>query len=295
MNRKIVALLLALALLVCATPVALALDAGVERVTLGANLTAEQRAQIYRDFGIKQGGVKELQVTNAEERSYLQGLVSESKIGSVALSCVYIKTLPAGSGLKISTNNINWCSKDMYVNALTTAGIADAEVRVSAPFAVSGTAALTGLYKAYEDITGKSLDTGAKNTAVQEIVVTGGLAQLIGDADATELVNQLKLILDKTRTMSDDEVRAQIREIAKNMNVSLTDSQVEQVLSLCRSLEKLDSKQLAEKVEALKSSLTAAGKVQQALNQAGQTATKAWVDVKGFFAAAGTFFSNLFK
>ena len=295
MKKRTFALLLALVLLVSAAPTALALDAGVQRVTLGANLTDEQRAQIYKDFGIDQGSVKELQVTNTEERNYLSGLVSDNKIGNAALSCVYIKTLPAGSGLKISTNNINWCSKDMYVNALTTAGISDAEVRVSAPYAVSGTAALTGLYKAYEDITGKKLDTGAKSTAVQEIVVTGNLAQLIGNADATELVNQLKLILDKTRTMSDDEVRAQIREIAKNMNISLTDSQMEQVLSLCRSLEKLDSKQLAEKVEALKNSLTTANKVQQTLNNVGETATKVWTDVKGFFVSAGNFIANLFK
>jgi len=288
MKKRTVALLLAFILLLGAAPAALALDAGVERVTLGANLDSAQRAKIYKDFGIEEGSVKELQVTNDEERSYLNGLVSDGKIGNVALSCVYIKTLPAGSGLQITTSNINWCSKDMYVNALTTAGISDAEVRVSAPFAVSGTAALTGLYKAYEDITGTKLDTGAKAAAVQEIVVTGNLAELIGDADATELVNQLKLILDKTKTMSDDEVRQEIRNIAKNLNVSLTDAQMEQILSLCRSMEKLDSKQLAEKVNSLKSTITAAGKAQQ-------TAGKVWDNVKSFFSSVGNFFSNLFK
>ena len=33
----------------------------------------------------------------------------------------------------------------MYKNALTTAGITDADVKVTAPFEASGTAALTGI------------------------------------------------------------------------------------------------------------------------------------------------------
>ena len=41
-----------------------------------------------------------------------------------------------------------------------------AKVIVSAPFAVSGTAALTGVYKAYEDITGQSLSSLAKSCPI---------------------------------------------------------------------------------------------------------------------------------
>ncbi len=44
----------------------------------------------------------------------------------------------------------------MYISALATAGITDARIIVASPFEVSGTAALTGVYKAYEDMTGKS-------------------------------------------------------------------------------------------------------------------------------------------
>ena len=126
-------------------------DSGEVRVTIGANLDEAQVVQIYKDFGIERGSVTEITVTNADERAYLEGIAPERKIGSVALSCIYIKTLEEGKGLKISTNHINWCTSEMYMNALITAGITDAEVKVSAPFDVSGTAALTGIYKAYED------------------------------------------------------------------------------------------------------------------------------------------------
>ncbi len=288
MKKRLLVWVLILTLSLMAAMPALALDAGLERVTLGANLDDAQRAQVYKDLGVKPGSVTELTVTNEEEREYLEGLVSDGKIGNVALSSVYIKTLPEGEGLKVTTNNINWCSKEMYMNALTTAGITDAEVRITAPFEVSGTAALTGLYKSYEDITGVKLDLSAKSVAIEEIVVTGNLAEMIGNVDATELVNQLKLVLEQTKTMSDDEVRNEIKTIAKNLNISLTDSQVNQLLDLCRSMEGLDSKELAQKVESLKKTLEGANKAQQ-------TVTKLWDGVKNVVTAVGNFFSNLFK
>ena len=288
MKKRLLLWVLILALSFAAAVPAFALDVGLERVTIGANLSEEQRAQVYRDLGVTPGSVTELTVTNQEEREYLEGLVSDGKIGKVALSSVYIKTLEEGEGLKVTTNNINWCSKEMYVNALMTAGITDAEVRITAPFEVSGTAALTGLYKSYEDITGTKLDLKAKSVAVEEIVVTGNLAEMIGDIDATELVNQLKLVLEQTKTMSDDEVRNEIKTIAKNLNISLTDGQIKQLLDLCRSMEGLDSQQLAAKVESLKKTLEGANKVQQ-------TATKLWEGVKNVATAVGNFFSKLFK
>ena len=267
---------------------ALAIDAGEERVTIGANLDEEQRAQIYKDFGLDESdGVKELEVTNAEEREYLEGLVPDKKIGSVALSCIYIKTLESGEGLTVTTKNINWCTEDMYINALTTAGISDAKVMVSAPFAVSGTAALTGVYKAYEDITGQKLSEDAKSAGAEELVTTGDLADVIGSKDATELVNELKGILDQTSQMTDDEVREQIKSIAQNMNIQLTDSQVEELLKLCRSLEKLDVTELKDKIQSLSKTLEGASEVQEKISTFGE-------NVKKFFSSVGSFFTKLF-
>ncbi len=50
----------------------------------------------------------------------------------------------------------------MYANALVTAGVENAEVDITAPFNVSGTAALTGVMKAFEKATGKQISTEAK-------------------------------------------------------------------------------------------------------------------------------------
>lgn len=286
--RKFLAAVLALAVsFTLFLPAALAVDADEERVTMGADLTDRQREAVYQDFGIEEGAVKELTVTNAEERSYLEGLVPDGKIGSVALSCIYIKTLEEGSGLSIELHNINYCTEDMYINALTTAGISDASVIVSAPFPVSGTGALTGAYKAYEDITGTSLSNLAKAAGAEELVVTGELAEYIGSEDATQMINELKSMLDKTQGMTDDEVRVEIKKLADLYNVALTGAQIEQVLSLVRKLEGLDADQLQKQLVGI-------AKAAETANKAGEVASVVYEDVKGFFASVGNFFSGVF-
>lgn len=136
----------------------------------------------------------------------------------------------------------------MYINAMITAGIADASVKVSAPYPLSGTAALTGIYKAYEDITGEKLDEDAKAAAAEELITTGELAEFIGSEEATRLINELKKILNNIKSMTDDEVRAEIRRIAAQCNISVTDSQVEQLLTLCRTLQNLDVENLQSRL-----------------------------------------------
>ena len=149
MNRKgkrLFSLLIAVVLLVSASAAVWA--DGDSRVVLGADLTEEQIATVYRLFGIERGSVEELTVTNAEERSYLKGFVDDKVIGKYAISCVYVELLEEGKGLSVETYNVTWCTSEMYKNALVTAGVKDAKIIVAAPFEVSGTAALTGIYKA---------------------------------------------------------------------------------------------------------------------------------------------------
>ncbi len=285
--KRIIAFIL-IAVCICSMSTAFAYEAGEARAVIGANLDQEQAAAVYKDFGIERGSVKEIIVTNADEREYLEGLVDEKKIGSVALSCVYITLLEEGSGLSISTNNINWCTEQMYINALTTAGITDAKVMVSAPFAVSGTAALTGIYKAYEDITGKSLSDLAKSVGVEELVLTGQLAEYIGSAEAAALINELKGILDITESMSDSDVKKEIRKLADQYNVQVNDTQIDQILGLCRQMEKLDVAELKEKLlsitETVEKAMTAKQKVSETFSGVAEKVTDFIGSVTGFFA-----------
>jgi len=241
-------------LLLCAVS-APAFAINQSRTVIGADLNANQVAQVYANFGLRRGDVIELTMTNAEERRYLEGFVDSSVIGTRSISCVYVELLPPGSGMSVTTSNITWCTGEMYVSALATAGITDARILVSAPFAVSGTAALSGIYKAYEDMTGSRLDDMAKLASTQELTVTGDLAQQIGSMDSTSIVGELKLMLNETKNMSDEEIRGVIVDIAGRYHVRLTDTQINQLISLCRSLEGLNPDQLKQRVEQVQGTL----------------------------------------
>lgn len=285
--KKFVSIILALTLLAGLSS-AFAMEKGDSRAVIGADLTAEQKASVYKSFGVEQGAVPELTVTNSEERTYLDGLVDSSIIGSRSISCVYIEILGAGDGLDVSTSNISWCTKDMYVNALVTAGIDDARVIVTSPVAgISGTAALTGIYKAYEDITGEKLDEVAKLAGTQELVVTAELADQIGSYDAVVIVNELKKILGQTVNMTDDEVHAEIDYVAGQYDITLSDGQTNQLVSLCRSLEKLDPEELKAKVESVQDTIAK-------LSKAKETVANVTESVKKFFTAIGNFLSDIF-
>lgn len=149
-----------------------AIDAGETRTVIGADLTDDQIKTVYKTFGIERGSVKELTVTNQDERQYLSGVISDAQIGTKAISCISIEVLAAGKGMTVNTSHITYCTSQMYISALATAGIMDAKISVAAPFDVSGTAALTGIYKAYEDITGTKLDETAKAVSSQELATT---------------------------------------------------------------------------------------------------------------------------
>ena len=278
MNKKAIALLLVLTLS--------AFAAQDSRAVIGADLTEEQIKTVYQLFGVSRGSVSELTVTNAEERQYLEGLVDEKVIGHYAISCVYVKLLDEGEGLNVDTYNISWCTAEMYKNALVTAGITDAKIVVAAPFEVSGTAALTGIYKAYESITGNSLDEIAKAVGTQELTITGELAEQIGNLDATEIVNGLKEILGETAKMSDEELRKEIQDIASQYAVSLTDKQIDQLIDLCRSLEGLDPGALKERVV----------QAQETIRRIGEAKDKAvtfYTKFQGFLGTVSNFLDQL--
>ena len=255
--KRILCLLLALCALFALSVPVLAANAGEERAVIGADLSEDQILTVYSQFGLVRGSVTELTVTNAEERDYLEGLVSENVIGTRSISCVYIKLLEEDKGLSVTTNNISWCTEDMYRSALMTAGIYDAEVKVGAPFSVSGTAALTGIYKAYEDITGTELQEEAKEAAADELITTAELAEEIDEEAAVAIVNELKLMLDEIATMSDEELRAEIEKIAADYGYTLDSELIDQLIALCRRLQTLSIADLQEKVAQFKDTLEA--------------------------------------
>lgn len=84
--------------------------------------------------------------------------------------------LGEGEGLDVSVSNINWWhSGNVCKCPCHSRNIQCKAYRYKPCCGNFGTAALTGVYKAYEDITGEQLDEIAKLAGTQELVVTAEL------------------------------------------------------------------------------------------------------------------------
>ena len=234
----VVTLACALAL---ALPVRAARAAGEFTVTLGADLTAEQRAKVLQFFNLTEERLAELNVitvTNADERRYLEGTLDDAVIGDKTWSCSYIQPLDSG-GIQVQTANLNYVTRNTLYNALQTAGVENCNLVVTAPFEVSGTGALTGIFMAYED-QGVQLDETRKTIATEELVETASLEQEYGEGVA-ELISDVKnQVASSTENLSDEQIIAMIKAAAATRGIVLTDEAINLILDIARKIQALD-------------------------------------------------------
>ncbi|RYM06741.1 DUF1002 domain-containing protein [Sporolactobacillus sp. THM7-7] len=257
-------------------------------VTLGANLTPDQRESILNEMDVNPQSAEIIDVTNSEEHKYLDKYLSKAQIGTRAISSSKITLGEKGSGLSAETHNITYVTKDMYVNALATAGVKDAQVYVTAPFPVSGTAALTGLIKAYETTTGETIPEKKKQVANEEVVVTSELGNKdnVGKEKATELVTAIKDNIAKESPKTREDVEKIVRDSASQVHVDLSDADVQKLVDLFDKMihMNINWNQLGDQMAQLKD------KVDQLANSD---------ETKGFiaqvFEAIGQFFSAVFN
>jgi uncharacterized protein YpuA (DUF1002 family) len=208
-------------------------------VTLGEDLTEAQKEQILNEMGVSQD-VEIIYVSNEEEHKYLGQYVDAKTIGSRALSSAKITILEEGAGITVKTNNIDWVTEEMYANSLATAGIKDAEVYVTAPIGVSGTAALTGIIKAFEAAADIQIDEEQKQVANEEMVRTAELAEKVGAEQAAELMRRLKEQLGDTPLETDEDYRRLIEQIAAELGIELTEEDINALVHLLKRLQGLN-------------------------------------------------------
>ena len=216
-------------------------------LALGADLSEEQLQIVLDKMGIAKEDLEDYNVvyiTNEEEHEYLDGYIDSSVIGTNALSCVMVKETDAGSGLRLTTMNINYCTINMYRNALITAGVENADILVVGPFPLSGTAALIGAMKAYEEMSGEELDEAAKTAALAELVVTG---DVVSSGEGEEEADKLQDVMDYVKAeviagdITDWDAILDIIENAEiKFDITLTDEQKEQIAALMQKIAELD-------------------------------------------------------
>jgi uncharacterized protein YpuA (DUF1002 family) len=203
-------------------------------VTWGADLSAEDKAKVVKLMGIQPGKepLRELVVTNTEEHNLLGETVPASYLGTRALSSAYVEPLETGNGIQVSTHNITWVSRRMFAQALVTGGVRDANVIVAAPVPVSGTAALTGIFKAFEAAVGEKLPEEAKRTAGEELYVTRQVGESVGHEKASRLMERIKEEVI-SRDLSDKaEIIRLINRLEVELDIQLSASDVEKIADL---------------------------------------------------------------
>lgn len=214
-------------------------------LALGADLTADQQHTVLAYMGIDVADFDNydvVYVNNDEEHKYLDAYVPKKQIGTKALSSVLISLTDKGSGIKVSTYNINYCTAGMYKNALATAGISDANIIVAGPFALSGTAALVGTFEAYEQMTGETLDEDVVDAAMDELVTTGDLEQSIdGDSEDVEaMIADLKGKVASGELSSVEDIEKAIDDLADKYEIHLSDADKQKLTDLMEKLKGLD-------------------------------------------------------
>lgn len=261
-------------------------------VTLGANLSPEQRKTMLKYFGVNENDAVILEVNNKEERKYLEGIAPNSQIGTKTYSCAYVEPTKAGSGINVKTANITWVTSAMIASTLASLGITDANCVIAANFPVSGTGALTGVMKAYEDATGKPLDENKKEIATEELVVSGKLGQDIGQDKATGIINDVKTEIIKNNTSDTNQIANTINNITNNYNVTLSPEQQKQVKDLMTKIseQNYNYKDMKDALNSISNT------VNENLNAIGESVNNSGIldTIKGWFEGIGNWVSNLF-
>lgn len=229
-----------MALSMAATTSAFAAD-GEKYLALGSDLSESEKSTVLDLLDVDDlDEYNVIYVTNSDEHKYLDSYVDSDQIGSRALSSVSIEEND-GDSIDVEIHNIGYCTEGMYENALSTAGISGADVVVAGPFEISGTAALVGTIKAYEEMTGETVDDEVIEGCVDEITTTGELGEEIGDKGAAEdIVSAVKEKLADDPEMSDSELEQTIIDAAQDAGYELSEGAVEKVKDMSQNLQGLD-------------------------------------------------------
>ena len=269
-TKRLIPAMMAAALVCTSLPMTVQAD-GAKIVTIGANLTEEQKQSMYQYFGTTADAVDTIEVTNADERKYMEGIASEAQIGTRTYSCSYVEPTTSG-GIQVKVGNLTFVTSSMIASTLLTSGVENCNVVAASPMEVSGTGALTGIMMAYEKASGETLSEDQKAAATEELITTGEIADTIGQKDATDLINEVKQEVIKEGLTDEGEIKEAVNNAVKNYNISLTEDQLAKINSLMKNISQYDYD-----VKALKETLDNLD------GKSGGFFSNLWTSVKGFF------------
>ncbi|MFD1706036.1 DUF1002 domain-containing protein [Siminovitchia sediminis] len=213
---------------------------GVPIVVYGETLTADQKNQVRKLLDVSNPeNVDEITVSAQDLARLINGNPNSRMFSSAKITLT-----ENGNGLAVNIvtpDNITEVTKEMYANALLTAGVENADVDVASPVKVTGHSALVGIYKAYES-KGEVLDKGRMEVANEELELATQLAETEGlnDEQVTELLTEIKKMIAEQRPATREEVEQIVQEQLNKMNIELSEQDRQLLIDLFDKMRTLD-------------------------------------------------------
>ena len=214
---------------------------GLPIVVYGEALSSAQKDEVRKLLKVTDSSkVKEITVTGQDLVKYIKGDRHSNMYSSAKIT-----RKDSGKGLIINQatpENITEVTDEMYANALLTAGIQDAVVDVASPVKVSGHSALVGIYKAYDEGEGATLNLERTEVANEELNLATDLAKKEGlDQDkVSELLTEIKKEIAQQKPATKEELAALIDEKLKALKVNLSAEDRQLLIDLFEKMRDLN-------------------------------------------------------
>nr|WP_303268332.1 DUF1002 domain-containing protein [uncultured Clostridium sp.] len=253
-------------------------------LALGSDLTDAQEAALRKYFNAPDGTntiyvtdeviIKQLGLDPNDPANYAGGCYSSA----------YVKLLDDNSGINVKATNLTEVTESMLMNALITSGITAADVKVSSPFKVTGTSALSGILAGVEEVGGFEISLKQKETAQKEIETTVEVGDEIGSEEASTIINDIKTEVIKEKPKTEEEIKKIVENITNQYNVNISINAKDSIVNLMS-----DVNDLGLDYSKLKSSL------KEASNKLSNNLKKLGIKLKeeGFFEKIKDWFVDL--
>jgi len=299
MKQKLMAVVAMMVLIITtiSTPLASAAKViderlGVPIVVYGANLTDAEKQTVKKALDVANDDtVEEITVAGSDLNRYIKN----SNPNAQMFSSAKITLKNKGEGLVIdivTPSNITEITNDIYANAMLTAGIEDALVEVAAPKPVTGHSALAGIYKAYEQRSGETLDTSRTDVANEELNVATQITNNsdVSDEKVAELLTEIKKQIAEKTPQSREEVEQIVNDQLSKLEVNLSEQDRQLLIDLMDKIKGLniDFDKWSQQLNDLSSKL--GDKITDLTSEDGF-----WGKVKAFFQGLVDTVSSWFK
>ncbi|AST93842.1 MULTISPECIES: DUF1002 domain-containing protein [Sutcliffiella] len=261
---------------------------GFPIVVYGGSLTDTQKEEVKRLLGVTNPDlVDHITVTGDDLKTYLNGNPNSRMFSSAKIT---LKEQGVGLTVDIITpDNITEVTREMYANALLTAGVEDAVVEVASPVKVTGHSALVGIYKAY-DAKGAELDKDRMEVANEELSIATKLAEEVDKEKVSELLTEIKKQIAEQNPVTREEVEKIVEDQLSRLNIELSPEDRQLLIDLFEKMRSLNinfdnvRNQLEDITKDIKD------RIDSVMGDSGF-----WQGVKDFFRDLFQSIANLFK